>query len=594
ALSDAIRFLPGAIVSAAGQRGGQASLFVRGGDSRYNKFIIDCVPVDDPGGTFDLGVIPMQQVDRVEFTRGPESALYGTDAMTSTVQLFSAAGATRTPEIKFGADGGNFATAHGYASVAGAYQKLDYNLFGDQFNTEGSGANDDYSNSSQGANVGFAVSPEVGLRFHVRHSNNRSGVQNEYVFNGAQLLPPDMDQLARQNNFLSSLELTFKAPGHWQHTLTGYEYHHRRDNVDRVQEPGRTSPFGSQDFPFSDYADLNRAGANYQGEWTPLAWMHSTVGYNYENENGYFGDLTLVAPGSPLTHALRRNHTVFGEQFVAWRRFTFLAGMSYVNNEYFGGRVLPRATATFLAFKGKGWFSGTRFRGAYGQGIKEPRFEENFGIGVYGISANAHLKPEQSRSAEVGVTQGFFDNRVALAATYYHQQFTDQIAFNFNPATFFSQYINFNRSLAHGAEVELQTRINGRTSLQGSYFYTSTQILEAPESFDPQQSVGAPLLRRPKHAGTLLLNYSGTRWGGDVGGSFIGRRPDEDFYGYNINHAAGYALINLGGWYRINGFATAYVNIENALDKSYNESLGYPGLPVNFRAGMRFRIGGDR
>ncbi|MEO8724969.1 MAG: TonB-dependent receptor plug domain-containing protein, partial [Acidobacteriaceae bacterium] len=121
ALSDAIRFLPGAIVSTAGQRGGQASLFVRGGDSRYNKFIIDGVPVDDPGGTFDLGVVQMQQVDRVEFTRGPESALYGTDAMTSTVQLFSAAGATRTPELKFGADAGNFATAHGYASVAGAY-----------------------------------------------------------------------------------------------------------------------------------------------------------------------------------------------------------------------------------------------------------------------------------------------------------------------------------------------------------------------------------------------------------------------------------------------------------------------------------------
>ncbi len=411
-LNEALRYLPGAVLSTAGQRGGQSSLFVRGGDSRYNKFLIDGVPVDDPGGTFDLGVIPMQQVDRVEFTRGPESAIYGTDAMTSTVQLFSASGSTPTPELRFGADGGNLATAHGYASLAGAFSRLDYNLFGDQFNTEGNGANDDYSNSSAGANIGLTLPKDAGLRFRVRHSNNRSGVQNEFVFNGAQLLPPDMDQFARQNNFLASLALNFRTPGHWQHALSGFEYHHKRDNVDLIQEPARTSPFGSQDYPFNDYADLNRAGFNYQGEWTPRDWAHSVVGYNYENENGYFGDLTLVAPGSPLTHGLRRNHTFFGEQFASfWRgRATVLASVSYVHNEYFGGSVLPRASATYALLR------NTRLRAAYGQGIKEPRFEETFGIGVYGIIPNPALRPERNRSLEAGITQALFNNRLALGA----------------------------------------------------------------------------------------------------------------------------------------------------------------------------------
>src|SRR5260370_12336388 len=151
--NDALRFLPGAVVSTAGQRGGQASLFVRGGESRYNKVIIDGVPVSEPGGFFDFGAVPMANVDRLEFLRGAESTLYGSDAMSSVVQLWSATGRTRTPEFRFGADGGNFSTAHGFASLAGARGRFDYDLFADQFNTQGHGPNDDYSTSSQGGNV---------------------------------------------------------------------------------------------------------------------------------------------------------------------------------------------------------------------------------------------------------------------------------------------------------------------------------------------------------------------------------------------------------------------------------------------------------
>ncbi len=130
------------------------SLFVRGGESNYNKVLVDGVPVNDPGGIFDFGVVPMNNVDRLEVERGPESTVYGSDAMTSVVQLWTATGSTRTPEIQFGADGGNFSTANGYASLAGARGIFDYNVFANQFNTQGQGVNDAYSNSLQGGNVG--------------------------------------------------------------------------------------------------------------------------------------------------------------------------------------------------------------------------------------------------------------------------------------------------------------------------------------------------------------------------------------------------------------------------------------------------------
>jgi iron complex outermembrane receptor protein/vitamin B12 transporter len=91
----------------------------------------------------------------------------------------------------------------------------------------------------------------------------------------------------------------------------------------------------------------------------------------------------------------------------------------------------------------------------------------------------------------------------------------------------------------------------------------------------------------------MLLSYLGNRWGGNLSGSFVGRRPDDDFFGFNINHAAGYVRADLGGWYAINSRVTAYANVENALDRRYNEVVGYPSLPLNFRAGFRFRIGGE-
>ena len=174
--SDAMRFVPGAVVSAAGQRGGLASLFVRGGDSVYNKFIIDGVPVTEPGGIFDSGTVPLAGADRMEFLRGAQSTLYGTDAMTSVVQVFSRTGSTEKPELRFGADGGNFGTAHGFAELSGARGIWDYSFFADQFNTRGLGVNNDYSNSLQGGNAGVRLSDAGSLRVRVRHSNNRSGI----------------------------------------------------------------------------------------------------------------------------------------------------------------------------------------------------------------------------------------------------------------------------------------------------------------------------------------------------------------------------------------------------------------------------------
>jgi vitamin B12 transporter len=594
---DALRFLPGAVVNVAGERGGLGSLFVRGGDSRYNKVLVDGVPINEPGGTFDFGSVPMGQVDRVEFQRGTQSTLYGSDAMTSVLQVFTRNGTTAVPELRFGADGGNFGTAHGYVSLAGARSRFDYNAFADQYQTNGQGPNADYGNALQGGNIGVQISPTVLFRVRARHSNRRTGVQGEWDFNGQPLLGPDLDQRARSNNFLASAELSISGPSHWQHRLTGYEYNTRRLNEDDTIDPGRDCDARFTDCPITTTAHINRAGFLYQGDYTPRRWAQTTVGYEFEDENGRFFTNSPLFDFTQTISGLRLNHAAYLQQRVTWKRLLAIAGVRYAHNTTFGDKAVPRVALSLLALRGGDLFSGTRLRFSYATGIKEPRFEESFPNDAF-TKPNPNLKAEETRSFEAGFEQNLVAGRFSLSAIYFNNLFHRQIDFSCCDENFRGQYVNVNASMTHGAEVQINGRLTPHLSMNTGYTYTSTQIVEAPlctpDNFcDPALAVGNPLRRRPKHLANLLFTYQGTRWGADLGGTFVGRRPDSDFFGFNINHAAGYGRADFGGWYAINSRVTAYANVQNGLNNHYNEVVGYPALSANFTAGLRFRIGGE-
>ena len=592
ATNDALRFLPGAVVSSAGQRGGLSSLFVRGGDSRYNKVIVDAVPVNDPGGTFDFGTLPLFEADRMEFLRGTESALYGSDAMTSVVQVWSRTGSTEVPELRFGADAGNYGTENGYASLSGAKGRFDYNVFGDQLNTAGSGPNDDYFNSLEGANLGAKLNHWASLRLRVRHDNSAAGVQNEWNFNGNVILPPDRDQRARQNNLLSSLELDIKGASNWQHRFIGFEHITHRTNIDSVndQQSGLLDP---DMFSFHAIADLNRAGFEYQGSYAEKSWAQTTFGYYGEDENGFVGDVNFG-----ITHGQRTSNEVFAQQSLALGRLGAIAGARFVHNSKFGNTGVPQVGATYLVARGGQVLSGTRLVFSYGRGFKEPRLEETF-ASPPSSTPNPGLRPERSRSLEAGIQQQLFSGKASVQVDYFNNLFRDQIAYPFDPATFIGEYVNINKSLAHGAEFQFDGRLRSHLALTAAYTYTSTQILQAPACTPAQFcdtsifAAGKPLFRRPKHAASLLLTYLSERWGADLGSSFVGRRPDSDFYGLGYDHTPGYVLVNAGAWYALNSRVRFYVAGENLTNHFYEEVVGYPALKANFRAGIRFRVGGE-
>jgi len=599
AADDAVRFLPGAVVNTAGQRGGLSSLFVRGGNSNYNKVLVDGVSVTEAGGTIDFGTLSLAQADRLEFLRGAQSTLYGSDAMSSVVQVWTRTGSTPIPELQFGADAGNYGTETGYVSLAGARGRFDYNLFGHQFNTSGSGPNDDYSNSLEGINAGFAPSEQVSLRLRVRHDNSVTGTPGAWNFNGTNVfneygttyvLSPDLGGRARQNNFLASLDLAVKTGPNWMQHFTGFEFNLKTTNLDTGISPENT-PYGTINTPFEALVNINRAGFDYQGDYLERSWAQTTVGYEFEDENGSVND-PIPAFYASYGQGLRLNEAAYVQQALTLGRLNVIAGVRFVHNTTFGNVGVPRVALGFQALRGGRIFSGTRFNGSFATGIKEPRFEETFVSSQYQLP-NPNLKAERNRALEAGFQQNLL-SRFVLVANYFNNLFHDQIEFEtINPTTFQGEYENLEKSLAHGAEVELQSRITQRLSWNASYTYTSTQILLAPAGSFPPYAQGDPLLRRPRHSATTLLSYLGSRWGGTMGGSFVGPRPDSDFDGFNIDHTPGYFLLDMGGWCKVNSHITIYANGENVLDHPYEEVTGYPSLHANFRAGMRFRIGGE-
>jgi vitamin B12 transporter len=437
--------------------------------------------------------------------------------------------------------------------------------------------------------VGLAITNQVALRVRVRHSNSYTGVPGEWNFNGDPLLAPDPTEWSHQNNLLGSVELMVNAPNGWQHRFTGFDYNYRYQDVNLTGDTARVD-----DFPTHASDHIDRAGFEYQGDYLQQSWGHTTFGYRFEDENGVVGDLDYP----PSTHGVRLNDDVYAQQQITWKRFSAIAGARFIHNGAFGNTGVPRVALTFLAFRGGNVLSGTRLHFSYAEGFKEPRLEETFAGPPYSVP-NPGLKPERTRAFEAGFQQGLFQNRYSLAATYFNNLFFDRIDYATNPVTFIGQYVNVDKSFAQGAEVEFQGKVRSNLFLTSAYTYTSTEILAAPvctpaNFCDPTiLGVGRPLLRRPKHAASLLLTYLGTRWGGDVRGSFVGRRADSDFLGFGYDHAPGYVRADMGGWYVLTSRMTAYVSIENVLDRRYNEVLGYPALSTNFRAGMRFRIGGE-
>lgn len=612
-LVDALQYSPGISIGRTGAEGGTASIFLDGGNSSYTKVLVDGVPVNEPGNAVDFSNFTLDNVDKVEIVRGAESAIYGSDSVAGVVQVFTHRGTTRTPEIIVFGEGGSFGTGKGGAQFSGLLGNFDYSAAGSYFGTDGPDDQNYFFNRTLSGNFGYRISEGNQLRLTVR--NNTSNAQTP----GQTLIePPNLDEHTDYGFFSSGFRWDVATGKHWHHKISASESRNREFIANPVQSFYATDPFAFCpqdqnapnaiataefcDFTFTSRNLYNRANVNAQSSFL-LPNFAATGGYQYEVENAA---LSLLSAG----HVRRNNQAGYLDfRYAPHPRASISFGARAEANGNFGTRVVPRVGVSLALLQGRGFWGETRLRAFYGEGIKEPRFDQLYSD-AFGDIGNPNLKPEASKTWSVGLEQNLAEGRVKLTGEYFSNRFYDLISFAFctpldPPATgntcnivvpnappSFGYFFNTDRARARGANLAVDSRLLRWLRLKGNYTYDNSRVLEAPNTFDPTSLPGNRLARRPVNSGAVALLAGWWRFTGSLAGYFTGQRTDSDFLGLGLTHTPGYARFDFATNYNFGRGFDGFIRVQNLFDKQYQDALGYPALGREVRVGMKYRFGG--
>ena len=585
---DLLRTIPGVVAVRAGGVGNLTGVFVRGGESTYNKVMLDGMPLNEPGGAFNFATLSPENIERIEVLRGAHSALFGSDAMASVIQLFSVRPDTSRPQLNLTADGGTYNTAH-LALGAGARRgSLEYSVFGSHLRTDNRVPNNESRTSTISASMSRTLKSGASARLLGRGEFGRAGSPGTTAFGR-----PDMDAHFRHRDG--------SVLGGWSQPLgsrvtqqTSYSFiatTYRSTNL--VTDPPYTpqfrdlvAAFPSSDFLYDSETELVRHHFEYRADAVVAQNQVLTAAFAYDGERGVLTNhRATAAPQRPS-----RNNTGTTVQYeVTGERASLVGGVRFENNGSFGFYVAPRVAASWLVSSGRDALGSTRLRASVGRGIKEPLFIQSYSPSP-SFLGNPNLAPERSRGFDVGFEQRFGGDRAAVELTYFANHFDDLISLGpFDPVTFNAQYENIGETRASGLELVGTGLLNGGFRFSGGYTLLDSKVIRSISS-SPIFAPGRALYRRPRHSGSLEASYSRSRVSLALGAVFVGSRVDTDFNFPTIMSNEGYAAWNASGEVRVAGRTAGFVTIENLAGREYMEPLGYPALGRTVRAGLRTRF----
>ncbi|MEM6705512.1 MAG: TonB-dependent receptor [Acidobacteriota bacterium] len=641
-LGEIVRAVPGLQVEMTGREGSLGSLFARGGESDYNLVYIDGVRVNISGGRFDINRVTSSEIEKVEVLRGAQSALYGSDAIGSVVNIFTKRGNASLPPSFIGnAEAGSFDSIRGSARyVSGLGTKGDISIGGTHRETEGAfqsilPENDSYEQTTANITGGAILGDSASLRGSIRHSEaeGRSVGQIAYGVRDSGGVYDSTDSSA-------NVTFTQQVTSNFDHTVSASYFENDNVFADTIADPSinvfailegeigaifpdsprlvrfldeaefngllanpgglgprqflASTPFGVSDFPFGpNESDFERSAFRYQGN---VAWGDDELlsfGYEYEEES------------EPINGFDRDNNSVFVQQQFNFEDRWFLSlGARLDDNSFFGTEVNPKLSGGgFIVPYNSGSLSSLKFQVNYSEGIKAPVFSELFGSAF--SDGNPDLLPEKARTADVGIEATFSDRRFLVGVTYFDNEYEDQVAFRSSGGfgtDGVPDFFNIAGSEADGFEfhLRLQRPIGGFTASL-NWAIVDTVVTETASS-SVQFQPGQPLLRRPENSGTARLNYTKGPWTFNANVQHVGERHDSaflflstpDFQSTDITVNPEYTLVGLNAEYRFSEAFAIYARGENLTDEDYEFAIGFPGAPANYYAGVRFDIGGGR
>lgn len=590
-LADLLRQAPGTTVVRVGAPGSVTSLFVRGGESNYTKVLLDGIPLNEPGGAFNMSNVTTENLERVEFVRGANSAVYGSDAMTGVLQLFTRRGRTPRPSVRLNLEGGSFSTARGAAGVSAKIGRVDYSADVAGLTTDNEVPNNRFRNTTLSGSAGVTLGAGATLRLVGRAERGKSGVPGPTAFRRA-----DLDAYFRRNDGVFGVAFDQASGTFRQRAAYGLAESHQASTNLLIDPPftatfeGRRAPFQSSDFPYDSRTDLRRHHASYQVDGTVTtarAGTHvETALIEWDGERAELRD----ALAKTTVPASRDNIGVTLQHQALWSRVFVTAGVRFERNDSFGNAAVPRVSAAWYVRKGNDRVGTTRVSVSAGRGIKEPTVLQSFSPSPF-FQGNPDLQPERTRSVDAGVEQRLAGDRVRATVTWFDHRYRDIISLKTDPATFFSQYFNIGLTTARGAELSADVALLSGLRAGGGYTYTDSEIVETTSS-SAVFAKGQWAFRRPRHAGFVTLAWVGTRLSIDLSGSLAGRRVDSDFSSLvpSIVETTRYSAWDLRGSVRLTRALSGTIAIDNLTDSSRMEPLGYPVLGRAVRAGIRARF----
>ncbi len=585
-VADYLRDVPGLHVAQTGNNGALTTIFARGGDSSSTLVLLDGVPMTEPGGLIDLVHLTTGGIDRVEVIRGPESALFGAEASSGVIQLFSHQGdpeQTR-PHGSFTYERGSFSTDHWSASLDGGLLKhVDYAFTADQFRSTGNFPNDAYRITTGSMNLGYRFSDRTSIHGIFREYDSYTGAPGQTYYGLFDLLG---HETARDKSV--GVHLDDARTSRFTERVT-FGYHRKDDNfTDNTGEldynvaallrvvpanpvpytflaslvpPSTTtapsglvlsqqvgSVFGGDAISITDRTDVGYQGTlQHQGGAL-------TFGYQYERQAGTISSVDVN----------RSDNGFFVlDQYAITPRIFVAAGARVQQSSVFGTEFTPRAAVTFRLP------TDTFVRLSASHGIVEPSLEQNFANESFFVG-NRNLKPEKTNSYELGIYREWFNHRVRTDVAFFRNSFRDLIEFDFSgfPGT----WNNIQASWARGGEASGSVRISRFISMRAAYTRLDTRVVS-----NNAGDIGQQLPRQPRNSGSISVQYAQKRFTLITGARIVGERRDNDFL-FGVNRSQGFEYVFVSGTWQATRHVAPFVRIENAADESYQEALGYASL----------------
>lgn len=586
-VSDALRAVPGAIPVQSGSNGSVTSLFLRGGESRYTKVLIDGVPVNAPGGFFDFSHLTVDNIERIEIVRGPASVVYGADAISGIVQIFTRQG---RGAFNMSAEGraGNRGSREITLDANGSKNKVRYSLGGGARRTNGIYSfNNNYYNGTLSGSAG--ITPRDGSDMLVSARYTDAEYHYPTDFTGS---PID------SNSYRVQHRLTVSVDG--KSALSDKVTLHGRAGTNEVSDLTEDifQPFSALPSPPKRHAaSMSRnkrrnAEAGFLVHLSNSSTFNAGAEYAAESERSDNSEGPVGGSDSPTSSFdADRHNSAFYSELIANSE----AGSSWTLSARRDDNSDYDAFNTYRAGVSVPGGQSSRLRASISTSFNAPAFNQ-IRPTLYTIGS-PDLKPERARSWEIGLEQTLVYGILKLSAGYFNQRFRDLIQFvPGGPPNYLGSYANLTEAQSNGYEAELSLTPVGEWSASASYTFAKPKVTEVSSDYGGDLKPGDALLRRPRHSGTASVSWARKNEASlSLMASVIGERPDMDFTQFPspVVMLPAYAKFDAAGSYSLirtsskKSGVDLTVRVDNALNRKYEDVFGFPAPRRTYLIGAR-------